>query len=217
MSTLFERLKHSFRDKDYRQVYTEGFCDSKIATQIKVLREQRGWTQAQLAEAADMKQSRIAALEDVNYSSWSIRTLRRLAQAFDLWLDVEFKEFGALWPQLQNFSRESLVHYAFEDDPVFKDGNNGQKRAIQDNIVDATNSAPIASKQKSEGIGGSALSSIPHRQPFEQRGFSDGIQLSTVQIRRSSAVQGGGLEEKSYGAQSPGRGQSVLAAIGESH
>lgn len=119
MSTLFKRLRDGFRDKEYRDAYAESFSDSKIATQIKVLREQRGWTQQQLAEAAGMKQSRIAALEDVNYSSWSLRTLRRLAQAFDVWLDVEFREFGTVWTALRDFSRASLVRRPFPDDPVF--------------------------------------------------------------------------------------------------
>jgi transcriptional regulator with XRE-family HTH domain len=121
MNTLFKRLWHAFQDKEYRQVYADGFSDSKIATQIKVLREQRGWTQQQLAEVAGMKQSRIAALEDVNYSSWSLRTLRRLAQAFDIWLDVEFKEFRALWSEMRDFSRESLTRVSFADAQVFKE------------------------------------------------------------------------------------------------
>lgn len=122
MSTLFKRLWQTLQDKEYRHAYAEGFSDSKIATQIKVLREQRGWTQQQLAEAAGMKQSRIAVLEDVNYSSWSIRTLRRLAQALDLWLDVEFKEFGTVWSGLRDFSREALTRCSFADDPIFKQG-----------------------------------------------------------------------------------------------
>jgi len=135
MSTIFKRMWQAFRDKEYRDIYTEGFSNSKIATQIKVLREQRGWTQQQLAEAAGMKQSRIATLEDVNYSSWSIRTLRRLAETFDLWLDVEFKEFGAVWPQLQDFNRESLTRHSFADDPAFKEGAVERVQTIQDKGV----------------------------------------------------------------------------------
>jgi transcriptional regulator with XRE-family HTH domain len=36
-----------------------------IAAQIKVLREQRGWTQKELADVSGMKQERICALEDI--------------------------------------------------------------------------------------------------------------------------------------------------------
>lgn len=119
MSTTSKIRWQAFHDPEYRQAYAEGFSDSKIATQIKVLREQRGWTQQQLADAAGMKQSRIAALEDVNYSSWSLRTLRRLAQAFDVWLDVEFQEFGAIKAQLRHFSRKALGRRPFVEDPAF--------------------------------------------------------------------------------------------------
>ena len=55
-----------------------------VATQIKVLREQRVMTQAALAEKADMRQPRLSVMEDAGYSNWSINTLKRLARAFDL-------------------------------------------------------------------------------------------------------------------------------------
>jgi transcriptional regulator with XRE-family HTH domain len=122
MSTIFDRMRQSFPDKDYRHTYANGLVDSKLATQLKVLREQRGWTQAQLAEKCGMQQARISVLEDVNYSSWSISTLRRIGKAFDLWLDVEWKQFGELPHTLQNMSRETLERESFDDDPIFHEG-----------------------------------------------------------------------------------------------
>jgi transcriptional regulator with XRE-family HTH domain len=119
MSKTFDRMRQSFPNKDYRHTYANGLVDSKLATQLKVLREQRGWTQAQLAEKCGMQQARISVLEDVNYASWSISTLRRIGKAFDLWLDVEWKEFGELPRTWQNMSRETLERESFDDDPVF--------------------------------------------------------------------------------------------------
>ena len=121
MSDLFQRLKSDFQDEDYRHVYTNGLIDSKIAMQIKVLREQpgRGWTQEKLAQKTGMRQARISALEDVNYSAWSLSTLRRFARAFDLYVDVEFKEFGTLERQLDGLDREHLARRSFKEDPVF--------------------------------------------------------------------------------------------------
>src|SRR6266542_2067857 len=72
MSELVERLKKEFQNEDYRYAYDEEFSNSRIATQIKVLREQRELNQSALAELAGMKQSRISELENVNYNSWSI-------------------------------------------------------------------------------------------------------------------------------------------------
>ena len=49
MNGLVKNLKHEFADEEYRHSYAESFLNSSIATQIKVLREQRKWRQADLA------------------------------------------------------------------------------------------------------------------------------------------------------------------------
>ena len=120
-SSLKERLLRLFREKDYRRAYVESFSNTSIAAQIKANREKRGLSQSDLADLAGMKQSRISALENVNYSSWSIRTLRRLAEAFDLVLVVRFESFGGVLNDIVDFKRETLERPSFEEDPVFAD------------------------------------------------------------------------------------------------
>lgn len=115
--TATERLRKSFKDHEYADSYARSALNAYIATQIKVIREQRGWTQDKLAEEAEMKQPRIAVMEDVNYSAWSISTLWRLAQAFHLRLKVSFEEFGTLPHEIDTFSRKSLERLPLEDDP----------------------------------------------------------------------------------------------------
>ncbi len=95
-------------DPEYLGVYCDSFTDGVIATQIKVLREQRGWTQKQLAERAGMAQERISVLEDVNYAAWSIRTLRRLAKAFGLRLVIRFEKYDTVVAEVEGFSRKGL-------------------------------------------------------------------------------------------------------------
>lgn len=119
MSELAENLRSEFCDKEYRHAYADEFLNSYIATQIKVLREQRGWSQERLAQEADMKQSRISLLENVGYSSWSISTLKRLAEAFDLTLRVSFESFGSRLTDVVRFSRESLERFSFDEDVAF--------------------------------------------------------------------------------------------------
>jgi transcriptional regulator with XRE-family HTH domain len=111
-------LKQKLSDREYRAAYAESFLDTFIASQIRVLREQRGWTQGKLAEQAGMKQSRISALEDANYSSWTLGTLKRLARAFDVPLFVGFGTFGSLLADVNAFGRRSLGRPAFAEDPV---------------------------------------------------------------------------------------------------
>jgi transcriptional regulator with XRE-family HTH domain len=122
MNGLTEKFLEEFKDKETRRIYVDDFLNTLIATQIKVLREQRGLTQAQLAELAGMKQERISVLEDVNYSSWTVNVLRRLAEAFDLRLSVKFESFGSFLGEFENLSRESLQRPSFDDDPVFQGG-----------------------------------------------------------------------------------------------
>lgn len=112
-----------FRNREYRASYAESFLDTFIATQIRVLREQRGWTQGELAEAAGMKQSRICALEDANYSRWSTTTLKRLARAFDVPLRISFGTFGEFLRETTNFNRASLERAEFDADPAFKEAD----------------------------------------------------------------------------------------------
>jgi transcriptional regulator with XRE-family HTH domain len=117
---IYNELVSQFRDRDFRHGYIDSFVDAGIATQIKVLREQRGITQAQLAAAAGMKQSQVCRLENSNNSSWQVRTLKRIAEAFDVALVVKFEAFGAVLDDIETFGRTALQRPSFVDDPAFK-------------------------------------------------------------------------------------------------
>jgi transcriptional regulator with XRE-family HTH domain len=124
MNELVDKLRAEFQDKEYRHSYADESLNTMIATQIKVLREQREMTQAQLAEATGMKQPRIPLLEDSNYSNWTINTLKRFAKAFDVTLSVKFETFSRFIRDFENLSRESLERVAFADDWRFQHRSN---------------------------------------------------------------------------------------------
>lgn len=119
MSELVEKLGLEFQDAEYRHAYAEECLNTMIATQIKVLREQRDMTQKQLADTAGMAQPRIPLLEDASYENWTIKTLKRLAKAFDVALSVKFETFSRLIRDFENLSRENLQRAAFPDDVQF--------------------------------------------------------------------------------------------------
>lgn len=112
-------------NKAYRHAYADENLNITIATQIKVLREQREWRQGDLAAEARMKQPMISRYENVNYSSWSLNTLKKLAWAYDVWLDVRFRRFGELVITTDEFGRESLQVPKFDDDPFFQEEDIG--------------------------------------------------------------------------------------------
>jgi transcriptional regulator with XRE-family HTH domain len=119
MSESQDILKEEFHEEEYRHAYAEDFLNTKIATQIRVLREQRGWTQADLADKIGTKQAGVSRLENVNYSGWKIETLKRIARAFDVIFNAGFESFGNLLDEAEKFSRASLEKPSFDDDPAF--------------------------------------------------------------------------------------------------
>ena len=116
-------LRTELRDPDYSEGYAESFLNSYIATQIKVIREQRKLTQAQLSREIGTTQAGISRIEDVNYSSWSVKTLIKLARAFHVRLKVSFEPFGTLPSEVVRFDRDSLERVPREEDPNLEDGS----------------------------------------------------------------------------------------------
>jgi transcriptional regulator with XRE-family HTH domain len=118
MKELVKTLVTEFDDKEYAHAYMEQFSNMAIAAQIKALREQRNWTQQQLAEAAKMKQERICALEDEDYDAWTIKTLRKLARAFDVTIKVSFEKFSSSLLDISKIDREALQRTSLKEDLI---------------------------------------------------------------------------------------------------
>jgi transcriptional regulator with XRE-family HTH domain len=120
----YDNLREDFiingNEKEYRHAYGEESTDISVGTQIKVLREQRGWRQEDLAREAGIQQPMVSRYENVNYSNWTLSTLKKLARAYDVWLDIRFRSFGDLVNETNRFSREVLQVPRFADDQFFK-------------------------------------------------------------------------------------------------
>jgi predicted XRE-type DNA-binding protein len=110
-------LKEEFKDREYRRVYAESFANTIIATQIRLMRG--SLTQAQFADLAGLKQSRISAMEDENYSAWSTNTLKKLAAAKDVVFVGRFVSFGELLDWSRRLSEDWLRVAPFAADPAF--------------------------------------------------------------------------------------------------
>jgi transcriptional regulator with XRE-family HTH domain len=119
MSESRDILKEEFHDEEYRHAYAEDFLNTSIATQIRVLREQQGLTQEDLAKKIGTKQAGISRLENVNHSAWKTDTLHKIARAFDVRLKITFETFGMLVDEAETFSRKALERSRFSDDPAF--------------------------------------------------------------------------------------------------
>ncbi len=131
MGKTRKRVMRELLDTEERTDYAVEFGDSSIALQIKALRLKNGWTQAELGERAGMHQSRISDMEGVDYSSWSVTTLRRLACAFDLPLIVSFESWGKFLDDVLGMGRAALERPSIDEDPAFAEtlGRPGSRHA----------------------------------------------------------------------------------------
>lgn len=103
--------------KGYRTAYVDAQVDQGMATQIRVLRESRGWDQKQLAAHIGLRsQSAIARLEDPTYGKFSIATLKKLARAFDVAISVKFVSFSQLIEDTKDLSEKTLKVKSFDDE-----------------------------------------------------------------------------------------------------
>jgi HTH-type transcriptional regulator / antitoxin HipB len=123
-------LKAAVRNKEFRYIVNDVFQYWRLRTQIRLIRESRGWTQEELAQRAGMKQPQISALENIYVpTDVTVETLRRLARAMDVRLSIGFASWGSIIKEIQDVFRSwnmdgltssSLLPPPFADDGDFK-------------------------------------------------------------------------------------------------
>ena len=117
MSSI-SKLWRKLRNKAYRDGYTEAQLSIEVPFQIRALRKTRGWTQTQLAERGGIPQARISHIEQPGRDPLSLRTLYRLASAFDVGLLVRFVSFSELVHREADFNPEAFRVVSFDDDHI---------------------------------------------------------------------------------------------------
>lgn len=85
--SLGDRLK----DAEYRREWFRAELESAVPDLFRDLREKRGFTQAELAAKADMKQSAVSRFEISSEATWNLETLLRLAEALDAQLSIHLE------------------------------------------------------------------------------------------------------------------------------
>jgi transcriptional regulator with XRE-family HTH domain len=137
MSDISDSLRSELRDPEYSEGYAESFLNSYIATQIKVIREQRKMKQADLAKEMRTTQTAVSRIENVNYSAWNIRTLKKLARAFRVRLRVSFETYGTLPDEVETFGRGALQRAAREEDPGLLERIAPHREEAEDRVMAA--------------------------------------------------------------------------------
>jgi transcriptional regulator with XRE-family HTH domain len=110
------QIARSLRDKEYRDAFVQEHIETGVPFQIREMRRSRGWTQRELGERIEMKQETISKFESMNYGSFTLRTLKRLASAFDVALIVRFAPYSELVDFAADLSPEDLAVPSYADD-----------------------------------------------------------------------------------------------------
>lgn len=87
MEKTFLRMTKSATARD---AYVQAEVVTALAHQIRAIRMQRDWSQADLARKMGTTQAAVSRLEDPSYGRMSIKTLLDLSRVFDTGLRVQF-------------------------------------------------------------------------------------------------------------------------------
>lgn len=148
LSNLRDKLAHS---KRYRESFAASVVKRMIPLQVRVLRKQRSWSQAQLAQESRLTQGVISRAEDPEYGNLSVNTLVRIAAGFDCAFVGRFVPFSELAKWYTGLTNENTLQVAgFGGDVGFLERKEPklQVEYVQDNLI---NSAFVW-QQKSQRI-----------------------------------------------------------------
>jgi transcriptional regulator with XRE-family HTH domain len=106
-----ERFLTKLRDPKYREAFVEASLGHRISLMIRALRRQRGWSQADLAERMGVHPNVVSRFENPDYCRQTVKTLLRIAAAFELPLEVSmpgWEKWRKLSPRERSFRRKSF-------------------------------------------------------------------------------------------------------------
>jgi len=145
---FYEKFKE---DKEYRDLFIAEHIYTRLPLKIRRLREQRRMSQKELGEKVGMAQAWVSKLEDPSYGKYTIATLLRLASAFDVGLDIDFKTFSEILDKALTLTPESFEVASFADDTGFIQHEVGTEELQPFNPV--TTSSQLGAPDQVQGRG----------------------------------------------------------------
>lgn len=177
-----KQIANSLRDKEYRDLFVSGHIHRGIAHQLRKMRDSRGWTQAELGERSGMAQEQLSRLENPDNERLSLRTLKRLASAFDVALVVRFVPFSNLVDWATRLSESDLVFPSFVDDSGLWAGEEG---------AETTTLASYRQAATTHALSFGSVETEPKIIPFPRNGHRLYPRVTVAVTDRGSLAVGG--------------------------
>jgi transcriptional regulator with XRE-family HTH domain len=104
------------RSKKYREAFVGSQVKRTVPFQVRALRKQRNWSQAELAERAGVTQGVISRAEDPDYGNLTFNSVVRLAAGFDCAFIGRFVPFSELVGWYDSLSEAMIRVAGFNED-----------------------------------------------------------------------------------------------------
>jgi transcriptional regulator with XRE-family HTH domain len=140
-SSLISKLRDS---RKARESYIRSKLNVLLPSQLRGLRLRREMKQEELGHEAEMKQSRISAMERPGEVSFNVETLIRLAAALRVGLRVEFVPFSEMLTWENGFSQDRFNPTPIENDADFIQPEAAQSvtDSVSDSVAVALSGSP---------------------------------------------------------------------------
>jgi transcriptional regulator with XRE-family HTH domain len=180
------------RDDEFRDGFVADHVRTRLALLIRTLREQRGWSQADLAHRLGKTQSVISRLEDPDYGKLTLRTLFEIASAFKLPLYIDMPNWDDWFRLMADMSSRNLERRSFDIGSLI--GMRDQQH-ITNIVSEPSGTSPV-------NVNPLTLSSY---QPIEQMVFLTSIaalsQNQLAILRSAPTIRSLAMGSLSYGPQ----------------
>ncbi len=120
------KLIFKFNNPEYRKAFVSSRIDNGLAFQIRVMRQGKGWSQAEFAKKLGTSQNAVFRMENPAYGKQSLTTLKKIAEIFDVGLTVRFISFSQLVDLTTSMSTEDVLVPSFAEDQALRSEANVQ-------------------------------------------------------------------------------------------
>lgn len=146
-----QKLLSRLKDKKYRDAFVASQLNQIIPYQIRALRAARdNMTQEELAERAETTQSVISRIQNRGAANLNIKTLLKLASAFDVALTVRFEPIDRFIDWIDDLSPNAMSPKASEQ--VLAESERRSRKATNLSIPKRTSTHQLQVINSSEPI-----------------------------------------------------------------